>query len=275
MKIIKSISILFVFFSFILFVVGCNDKKESEKENNTEINYENNSGDQPDGIIIEEVVNREFLGTINENLKIKMKLKFSDEVVSGEYSYDGKKEELTLRGQFVDNILNLTEYDSKDNVTGYFEGELTEQYQIVGIWSNPNNTKKFEFVLEEVKNDLSEGKNITGAYSKGDGDIYILYIGDGKVKFQGFAFWNNSVTGGANTGEVAGIENLKNNEIHYSTGPDEYDCNMTIKITKNGLSVTEKTIGTCGGMNVTFEGDYEKISDEIDNWDTYNWMNIY
>ncbi|MBN2570907.1 MAG: hypothetical protein JXA68_02155 [Ignavibacteriales bacterium] len=268
---IKWLSFYFISLLFVFFAFACNDKSNPENEKTTGTDIENES----DVEVLNEIVNREYIGTINENLKIKMELKFSGEDVSGTYRYEGKKEDLTVNGQFINDILTLNEYDSKGNITGSFEGNLTVHIQIVGTWSNPQNTKNFNFVLEEVTNDLPEGKNISGAYSKGDGDIDILYIGDDMVKFQGLAFWNNSVTGGCNTGEIAGIEKMVKNEIHYSTGPDEYDCVLTIKITENGLAVTEEKIGTCGGMNVTFNGDYEKVSDEITSWDTYNWMNIY
>ena len=101
---------------------------------------------------------------------------------------------------------------------------------------------------------------ITGEYQRRDknASIKIENADNGQVHITGDAVWiGNADTGNVHVGELDGVFPIKNKQVHYKSGDEDYDCTLTITINGNHLSVTNDN-GHCGGMNVSFNGEYRK-----------------
>lgn len=104
-----------------------------------------------------------------------------------------------------------------------------------------------------------------GKPDKNSSTIKISEQNDGKIHVEGNAVWvGNAETGDVNTGELDGAFPLKGNKISYSDGPDDETCKLTITFSENILTVSDDNM-KCGGLNVTFNGDYRKTGATTNN----------
>jgi hypothetical protein len=216
-------------------------------------------------ILIFQPQKKVFTGTINNKIKIHMTLEFSSNSIKGTYFYDKQKKDIELKGNLNEKNILLEEF-SNGAKTGVFAGIIEEGIKFSGKWSTPDGKKVLPFLLEEISNDL-KGNEISGNYTDGDNFIDILLIDGNKIKFQGEAFWQGAVEGNIHIGEVMGIVDLKDGKALYK---DENGNTLTIILNKNGLTLTENPIGSFGGANVTFDGNYKKTDSDISNWDIFN-----
>ncbi|WP_395683583.1 lysozyme inhibitor LprI family protein [Dokdonella sp.] len=103
--------------------------------------------------------------------------------------------------------------------------------------------------------------DVSGTYERiGTGEdsaeLTIARAGDGRLHVSGNALWvGNAETGNVHTGEVDGTFALEGDRLHY----DADACRFTLKFAQAGLVVSEDNYA-CGGMNVTFDGEYEKTT---------------
>lgn len=121
----------------------------------------------------------------------------------------------------------------------------------------------------DAKNVVKEKELIAGEYKryhngKLDADqasIKIKKQQNGKFKVEGSAVWVGDIdSGDVNTGELDGTFMLEGNTIHYADSTAEDSCHLTLVFSKDALHVSGDTI-YCGGLNVTFNGDYKKTQD--------------
>ena len=108
-------------------------------------------------------------------------------------------------------------------------------------------------------------KKWTGYYSRyinkikdtDSSNILLIALDNSKIFVQGYAIWVGNVkTGNVNTGELSGIGELKGSIVTESV-KDELCSTRFILTANNTLLVDGEQIG-CGGMNVTFKGEYFK-----------------
>lgn len=85
-------------------------------------------------------------------------------------------------------------------------------------------------------------------------DFYLIGLDDGRVHISGFSIWlgPNAKMGQINTGEMQGMGKIRGNIIQF----DSDECSASIKLTVKGMQITDES--GCGGLNVTFNGDYLK-----------------
>ena len=87
-----------------------------------------------------------------------------------------------------------------------------------------------------------------------DAELTITRSADGRLHVDGKALWvGNAATGNVHTGEIDGTFALEGDRLHY----DAEGCRFTLAFTDDGLAVSDDN-SACGGMNVTFDGDYVK-----------------
>lgn len=104
-------------------------------------------------------------------------------------------------------------------------------------------------------------RDVSGTYERtGTGDdsaeLTIARTGAGHLHVSGNAEWvGNAETGNVHTGEVDGTFALEGDRLHY----DAEGCRFTLTFTRDGLAVSDDNAG-CGGMNVTFDGEYAKTA---------------
>jgi uncharacterized protein len=94
-----------------------------------------------------------------------------------------------------------------------------------------------------------------GVYTdKGHADLALVALQDGKVYVAGDAVWYgpNAANGQVNVGEIRGVATLRNGVLAY----DGDGCTATMALQRGGLAVKEES--GCGGMNVTFKGQYRR-----------------
>jgi hypothetical protein len=206
------------------------------------------------------VMAQEYAGLIN-NVPIHMKLTFQQNAIAGSYVFDKVDDkELPLKGTKQGDHVQLSETDAKGKMTGNFDGVLWENLLIQGTWTTPDGKRHYPFrVLEVRPNDQISGQYEMAPVSEHyQGTLNLLLTKDGKVRIQGQAFWIGDVANGsAHDAEVDGSADLKDNQILYGASGGEDDCKFTIVLAKDALEVKDDTMN-CGGMNVTFEGKYDR-----------------
>ena len=216
---------------------------------------------------------REFVGTINRTLGIRIKLSQDDGVLTGSYLYEKIGKSLRLEGKMKnDTDFVLTETDERGNPTGSFEGGFVSKDWIEGTWYSPDKKKSLVFSAwvpggeqapTSAANDKVSGRYqrmVRGKIDRHTAILDIWQLKDGRVRVKGDAVWvGNRETGNVNVGDVDGIFSLQGDKIFYKDKEgDEELCSFTIHLGAGSLTVTDDNL-RCGGMNVTFDGEYKKI----------------
>src|SRR5262245_58658018 len=89
---------------------------------------------------------REFTGTINKNLKVRIKLSRSGENLSGSYAYERTGGSLRLNGTISESgEFKLKEFDERGNQTGTFEARFVSDDWIEGYWTSTKTKKLLPF----------------------------------------------------------------------------------------------------------------------------------
>ena len=83
---------------------------------------------------------------------------------------------------------------------------------------------------------------------------------DGQIQISGTSVWvGDKDRGYVNDGELEGSFPIDHNRVHYTDG-EENGCRLTITFGQDGLVVSDDNLH-CGGLNVTFDGQYRKAGD--------------
>lgn len=94
-----------------------------------------------------------YVGIMGKDIRVHMHLKIQGELIYGYYYYDIFQKVLILKGS-VDRGGNykIMEYDEKENQTGIFSGQFSEDYtSMFGHWSDQNIKKDFSYTLKKMK----------------------------------------------------------------------------------------------------------------------------
>ena len=102
-------------------------------------------------------------GKIGENLSITMDItKTQDastkkQTISGSYYYDRIGLPIDINGTLTDaGNIELTESNSKGDVTGTFKGTLSADNRMQGVWINPKTKKETPFALTEATENIAQ-----------------------------------------------------------------------------------------------------------------------
>ena len=86
-------------------------------------------------------------------------------------------------------------------------------------------------------------------------ELDILQVGPGVLRVKGLAQWvGNAETGNVHTGDFSGTLKPERLKAHFE---NEYGCKLDILFHAEGLKV-QNTASDCGGINVTFDGEYKR-----------------
>jgi hypothetical protein len=216
---------------------------------------------------------REFVGTINNTLRVRIKLSQSGKTLSGTYAYERVGKSLRLNGAMTsENEFYLNEFDERGRQTGKFDGKFVSKDWIEGTWVSNTTKKEMPFSAWAV-----DGKEIpvadaqdrvSGQYKRVDqrgrfdrdaAVLNVWLLKDGEVRVVGDATWvGNASTGNVNVGQVDGVFALQGNKLFLKSGDGDDDCRFTITFGMDSLVVSEDNL-KCGGMNVSFDGKYRKV----------------
>jgi hypothetical protein len=206
-----------------------------------------------------------------KGVSITMKLQQKGEALIGTYQYTKVGKDLAVQGTRRNDSVTLKEFDEQERQTGLFQGRYagkgTKTDSIVGVWSRPDGSKPLPFSLRAAGTIAppTPFDFYTGRYKrsgKHSAEISVQRLPDGKLKIEGEAYWvgNND---NIHTGDISGIVSVKDFQAVYT------DQNMPCKLTlifgsdekiKKAIITVSGDEGNCGGMNVTFNGTYERIS---------------
>lgn len=105
-----------------------------------------NGGNQP-------AIVSNYVGTINDDIRIHMHLQIKGERVMGYYYYDIFEKILILKGIIDRNgDVRIVEYDENEVQTGVFQGRFKEDFSgIAGTWSSEKGKKNLPFSLDILK----------------------------------------------------------------------------------------------------------------------------
>lgn len=225
---------------------------EASKEiNNESINEDLNNKKNRDNKVMENKGDHEsstksteddwFVGAINDNLKIHMKLDMKGNKISGKYYYDKYKKDIIISGYRDGNIFSVGTKDSKETIEGMFISDNL----IEGIWTDGDvtypiylmNDKDSSLIPKKPNNTLMEWK---GNWQGGNSGYYrgsrliIEPIFNNLIKFDLSAF-NGTRLGGLSSFAVVenniatfiGEEGIKyiftlNNEGNIKLNSDDY-----------------------------------------------------
>jgi hypothetical protein len=216
---------------------------------------------------------REFAGTINNTLRIRMRLSQSGQTLSGSYAYEKIGKSLRLNGAMTsDNEFYLNEYDERGTQTGKFDGKFVSEDWIGGTWVSTNTKKELPFSAWAIDgkqvptanaDDRVSGKyrrvDRSGRFDRDSAELNVWLLKDGQVRIAGSATWvGNARTGNVNVGEVDRIFPLQGSKLFFKGGDGDDDCHFTITFGRDSLLVTGDNL-QCGGLNVSFDGKYRKV----------------
>lgn len=93
---------------------------------------------------------KNYVGTIDQTIKIHMHLQISGERVVGYYYYDIFEKVLILKGTIDEKgSYHLVEYDENENKTGVFSGKIEPDYNALsGNWTSVSGKKVLPVSLE-------------------------------------------------------------------------------------------------------------------------------
>lgn len=216
---------------------------------------------------------KEFVGAINNTLKIRMKLAENNKRIEGTYLYEKIGKNLKLNGAMRDeNEFYLNEFDEQGKKTGIFEGSFISEDWIEGTWAPGQDKKSQPFSAWNPNGRDVPAANasdkITGQYKRVDergkadrhsAGFNVWLLKSGRVRVSGYAYWVGNVeTGNVNAGSVDGIFDLKNNRVAYRSADSEDTCRLSVSFGPDALTVSDDN-GECGGAHVIFNGKYRKV----------------
>ncbi|HEX4949443.1 MAG TPA: hypothetical protein VFZ34_22400 [Blastocatellia bacterium] len=130
---------------------------------------------------------KEFFGTINSTLKIRLRLTRQGDELSGSYAYDKRKKDIRLQGTVnAQGYFQMTEFGAPDTITGHFVGAFTRDGAMVGFWSKEfSGSPKLRFLLTEHGQSASPHSfaAITARVRRDAGQAQILLIDDTIIEF--------------------------------------------------------------------------------------------
>lgn len=98
-----------------------------------------------------------------------------------------------------------------------------------------------------------------GKPDENSASITIVQQSDGRVHISGDSEWIRNVeTGNVNIGQVEGIFPLEGDTVRYSDKDGNDRCSLKLTFLYQALLVEDRHLD-CGGMNVTFGGDYRRV----------------
>ncbi len=198
-----------------------------------------------------------YAGTINNNLKVHLKLKCDGEVLSGSYSYDRAGVDIPIRGK-IDrlNRFTLQEYGEPGKITGVFEGRLVSRIKAQGEWMAPNSSKRLPFELKAVDLKSSSAKAVwTGDWTRtGSRGAYGGYLFITKVTSKSFNFSLDANSGGA-TGAISGKATIVSHNRATWQG-NELGGKIEFVLFEDLIAVDTENCDNYAGYGVIFDGDY-------------------
>lgn len=212
-----------------------------------------------------------YEGTIGK-AAVRMILQLKGDVIIGTYQYAKVGKDLEIQGMVrgKDSII-LKEFDEQERQTGLFKGRYadkeTPSESITGIWSRPDGTKPTPFTLR-IAGTVAPPATFdfySGRYKrmgKHSAELNVRLLSDGKLQIEGEAYWMGNKDN-VHTGDISGIVSVKDFQAVY-TDPN-MPCKLTLtfssddKIKKAVINVSGDN-GDCGGMNVTFNGTYQRLT---------------
>jgi len=216
---------------------------------------------------------REFSGTINNTIRIRLKITQSGNAIRGTYLYEKVGKDIQLNGSVNgQQQVTIKETDANGNQTGIFKGRFIGSDVLEGTWSNADGTKTFPFRVSTGSAAslpaASSNDGITGEYVRLDAKgriekesgagINVRLLKDGSAEIQGEAVLVvDAKRGNVRTGNVEGTYKLNGNKLLVK-GEGEYDCSLTITFGKGTLEVTGDN-NQCGGLGVNFDGSYKRV----------------
>ena len=88
-----------------------------------------------------------------------------------------------------------------------------------------------------------------------EASLDILQVGPGILRIKGSALWvGDPATGNVNTGDVSGTVKPERLKARFENADG---CKLDILFHAEGLKI-ENTDTACGGLNVTFDGEYKR-----------------
>ncbi len=199
-----------------------------------------------------------------KKLALTMTLTKEGTQLSGSYRYVSQGADIMLVGIVGDggNAV-IEEFAEKSKRTGIFNGTLSAS-GFEGTWSSPDGKKRLPVSLKTANESSKKlsAQDVAGTYKRASkttpAEITIKALPDGSVAVKGEALWIGSKDN-VHTGTLDGNFALQGAIIIYSDKDSQ--CKLTLEFKGETLVVTgDGANGSCGGMNVTFDGTYKRVS---------------
>jgi hypothetical protein len=215
---------------------------------------------------------REFVGTINQTLKVRLRLSRSGQSLTGSYIYERMGSfnlSLRLDGAMTsENEFYLDEFEG-DKKTGRFEGKFVSKDWLEGTWSSTSTKKQMPFsawvtdgqqIPSTKPQDRVSGRyrrvNQRGGFDRHSAELDVWLLKNGEVRVLGDSSWvGDERTGNVSVGSVEGIFALQVNKLFFKGSGA---CRFTVTFGGDSLEITEDN-QVCGGQNVSFDGKYRRV----------------
>lgn len=217
----------------------------------------------------------QYVGSIDRNLPIHMTLWFDGTDIRGEYSYDKVKKPITLTGIAIGDKITLDEHVASEDVNAIFNATYDTEGVLQGTWTSPDGKRELRFIAQEVSN--SKSSSYDGHYVKGKQYIDLYKLPNGKLKFQAHTEAKVAGQSALAIGEQSGIATI--NEFDGFVFKNELDadsdegCELKMSLIPGGVALADNS--QCSDPGVHFDGEYQKASTSIPNWDIYAELGYY
>lgn len=149
------------FLPFLLIIVFFSCNHSEQKQANIPETNPGNAGDQ---VPVRAESQRTFTGKINDKYNIVLQLKTDQNRAEGNYFYENKGIDISLKGKVKGNNLELNEYNPEGNATAKFRLELNGP-ECSGTWESLQSGKKYAVELRETNQEVKPlPANLTGTY---------------------------------------------------------------------------------------------------------------
>jgi hypothetical protein len=97
-----------------------------------------------------------YEGTVGRGLRVIVRLKHAEAILTGDYFYEARGVRLKLRGTVTPaGALALDETNAQGKVTGHFEGHQVASGALEGTWSSPDGARKLPFSVTRMQRDIA------------------------------------------------------------------------------------------------------------------------
>ncbi len=214
-----------------------------------------------------------YIGTLDKKTPLWARLTVHKDIVRGEFGAEKMETVFSLDGSLEGDVLALDAEQTGNRDESFppsiLRLNIAEPGKLVGSITNRMDGTSSDITLYEVNNTTTNHSAYGGHYVLKDNPaqfIDLLFLGGTDVKIQAHAEWQGVEPSNIHVGDVDAFTEWHGGDtLTYRNDID--DCKLEMKFENEALRARDN--GECGGVNVSFEGEYARASTTIPSWSLF------